>query len=151
MTAGVGDLVVRSGPGLPGGLVIDAGELVERFSRSSGPGGQGVNTTASRVELAFDPAASTSLTPTQVERVLEVLESSLVQGRLVVAASEYRSQLRNRSAARERLAAMLRDALAPDPPARRPTRPTRGSQRRRLDAKKRRGNVKSGRGRLPPE
>ena len=118
MTAGVGDLVVRSGPGLPAGLVIDAGELIERFSRSSGPGGQGVNTTDSRVELAFDPAVSTSLTPTQIERVLEVLASSLVQGRLVVAASEYRSQLRNRAAARERLANLLRDALAPAPPTR---------------------------------
>lgn len=151
MTAGVGELVVRPGPGLPGGLVIDAGELVERFSRSSGPGGQGVNTTDSRVELSFDPAASTSLTPTQVERVLEVLSTSLVQGRLVVAASEYRSQLRNRAAARERLGNLLRDALTPAPPPRRPTRPTKGSQRRRLDAKKRRGNLKSGRGRVPPE
>ncbi|MFC7491728.1 MULTISPECIES: alternative ribosome rescue aminoacyl-tRNA hydrolase ArfB [unclassified Knoellia] len=136
---------------MPSGLVIDGAELVERFSRSSGPGGQGVNTTDSRVELTFDPAASSSLTPTQIERVLEVLQPSLVQGRLVVAASEYRSQLRNRAAARERLANLLRDALAPPPPARRPTRPTRGSQRRRLDAKKRRGNVKSGRGRVPPE
>ena len=129
---------------MPGGLVIDAADLVERFSRSSGPGGQGVNTTDSRVELVFDPAASTSLTPTQIERVL-------VQGRLVVAASEYRSQLRNRAAARERLGDLLRDALAPAPPPRRPTRPTRGSQRRRLDAKKRRGNVKSGRGRVTPD
>ena len=143
--------MVRPGPGLPAGLVIDAGELVERFSRSSGPGGQGVNTTDSRVELGFTPARSTSLTPTQVERVLEVLASSLVQGQLVVAASEYRSQLRNRAAARERLANLLRDALAPPPPARRPTRPTRGSQRRRLDAKKRRGSLKSGRGRVPPD
>ena len=136
---------------MPGGLVIDAADLVERFSRSSGPGGQGVNTTDSRVELLFDPAASTSLTPTQIERVLEVLASSLVQGRLVITASEYRSHLRNRAAARERLGNLLRDALAPAPPSRRPTRPTRGSQRRRLDAKKRRGNVKSGRGRVPPE
>lgn len=151
MTSGVGDLVVRSGPGMPGGLVIDASDLVERFSRSSGPGGQGVNTTDSRVELVFDPTASTSLTPTQIERVLEVLDSSLVQGRIVVAASEYRSQLRNRAAARERLGNLLREALAPAPPSRRPTRPTRGSQRRRLDAKKRRGNIKSGRGRVPPE
>ena len=124
---------------------------MERFSRSRGPGGQGVNTTDSRVELVFDPALSTSLTPSQVERVVEVLAPSLVQGRLVVVASEYRSQLRNRAAARERLGSLLRQALAPDPPARRPTRPTRGSQRRRLDAKKRRGQTKSGRGRVPPE
>ena len=141
----------RPGPGLPGGLVLDASELVERFSRASGPGGQGVNTTDSRVELVFDPAASTSLTPTQSSRVVEVLGSSLVQGRIVVVASEYRSQLRNRAAARERLAAILRGALAPAPPSRRPTRPTKGSQRRRLDAKKRRGNIKSGRGRVAPD
>jgi len=146
-----GNLVVRPGPGLPGGLVLDASELVERFSRSSGPGGQGVNTTDSRVELVFDPAASTSLTPTQSSRVVEVLGSSLVQGRIVVVASEYRSQLRNRAAARERLSAILREALAPAPPSRRPTRPTRGSQRRRLDAKKRRGDLKSGRGRVAPD
>ena len=146
-----GNLVVRPGPGLPGGLVLDASELVERFSRSSGPGGQGVNTTDSRVELVFDPGASTSLTPTQSSRVVEVLGSGLVQGRIVVVASEYRSQLRNRAAARERLSAILREALAPAPPSRRPTRPTRGSQRRRLDAKKRRGDLKSGRGRVAPD
>jgi ribosome-associated protein len=146
-----GNLVVRPGPGLPGGLVLDASELVERFSRASGPGGQGVNTTDSRVELVFDPAASTSLSPTQSSRVVEVLGSSLVQGRIVVVASEYRSQLRNRAAARERLGALLREALAPAPPSRRPTRPTKGSQRRRLDAKKRRGDLKSGRGRVTPD
>ncbi|KGN37068.1 alternative ribosome rescue aminoacyl-tRNA hydrolase ArfB [Knoellia subterranea] len=146
-----GDLVVPPGPGLPRGLVIDARELSERFSRSSGPGGQGVNTTDSRVELTFEPATSTSLTPTQVERVLEVLAPSLVQGRLVVMASERRSQLRNRAVARERLGALLREALAPQPPARRATRPTKGSQRRRLDAKKRRGELKSGRGRVSPD
>jgi ribosome-associated protein len=146
-----GDLAVPPGPGLPGGLVIAADELAERFSRSSGPGGQGVNTTDSRVELSFAPGTSRSLTESQRERVTEVLASSLVGDRLVVAASEYRAQLRNRTAARERLAALLRDALAPPPPPRRPTRPTRGSQRRRLDAKKRRGQLKSGRGRPSPE
>lgn len=146
-----GDLVVQPGPGLPGGLVIAADELGERFSRSSGPGGQGVNTTDSRVELIFEPATSRSLTPSQRDRVVEVLGTSLVAGCLVVAASEHRAQLRNRSAARDRLAALLRDALAPAPPPRRPTRPTRGSQRRRLDAKTRRGQIKSGRGRMSPE
>ncbi|WP_106296932.1 alternative ribosome rescue aminoacyl-tRNA hydrolase ArfB [Knoellia remsis] len=146
-----GDLAVPPGPGLPAGLVIRADELEERFSRSSGPGGQGVNTTDSRVELTFDPATSRSLTPRQSERVLEALASRLVQGRLVVVASEHRSQLRNRAAARERLAAMLREALAPPPPQRRATKPTRGSQRRRLDAKARRGEIKSGRARVRPD
>jgi len=151
MTGPGGNLVVRPGPGLPGGLVLDAAELVERFSRASGPGGQGVNTTDSRVELEFDPAGSTSLSPTQAARVAEVLGDALVKGRIVVVASEHRSQLRNRAAARERLAALLREALAPPPPPRRPTRPTKGSQRRRLDAKRRRGELKSGRGRVTPE
>lgn len=145
------DLVVRPGPGLPGGLVIDASELDWRFSRSSGPGGQGVNTTDSRVELGFDPKSSSSLSVSQRARVLEVLESRLVAGRIVVAASEHRSQLRNRAAARERLGDLLRDALAPPPPTRRATKPTRGSQRRRLDAKKRRGELKSQRGRVSPD
>nr|WP_269813595.1 alternative ribosome rescue aminoacyl-tRNA hydrolase ArfB [Ornithinimicrobium sediminis] len=135
---------------MPRGLTVPAGELVERFSRAAGPGGQGVNTTDSRVELLFDPAASAAFTPAQRERVLAVLGDRLVGGRLSVAASERRSQLRNRAVARERLAALLREALAPPPPPRRPTRPTRGSQHRRLEAKKRRSQTKAGRGRVPP-
>ncbi|GAB3881949.1 alternative ribosome rescue aminoacyl-tRNA hydrolase ArfB [Terrabacter terrigena] len=145
------DLVIASGPGLRGGLVIPAVELVERFSRSSGPGGQGVNTTDSRVELVYEPGSSTALSRAQRERALEALGPRLVGGRLTVVASEHRSQLRNRAAARERLADLMRAALASPPATRRATRPTRGSQQRRLDGKKRRGEVKSGRGRLRPE
>lgn len=140
------DLVVRPGPGIPGGLIIPATELEERFSRSSGPGGQGVNTTDSRVELSFDPAVSTAFTTAQRERVLGALADRLVNGRLVVVASERRAQLRNRATARERLGLMLRAALAPAPPKRKATKPTRGSQVRRLAAKKRRSEVKAGRG-----
>lgn len=147
MTAPTGDLIVPPGPGIPRGLVVAAGELHEQFSRSSGPGGQGVNTADSRVELRFAPDDSSSLTDAQRARVLAVLAERLVDGRLVVTASEHRSQLRNRSAARDRLAAMLREALAPDPPTRRPTKRTRGSQQRRLDAKKRRSALKARRGR----
>lgn len=125
-------------------LVVPGSELTERFSRSSGPGGQGVNTTDSRVELVWD-VSSTAL-PTQVRaRLLERLAGRLADGVLVVVASEHRSQLQNRRAARERLADLVRSAALPPPPKRRPTRPTRGSQRRRLDAKKRRGEVKRGR------
>lgn len=142
------DLRVPPGPGLPQGLVIPAHELVERFSRSPGPGGQGVNTTDSRVELVFDVGASTAFTATQRSRLEKGLAGKLVDGRVAIAASEHRSQLRNRAAARERLAALLREALAPPPPPRRPTRPTRGSQQRRLAAKKRRGEVKFTRGRV---
>jgi ribosome-associated protein len=142
------DLDVPPGAGLPAGLVLPAAELVERFSRSPGPGGQSVNTTDSRVELVFDVAASTALSDAQRQRALERLGPQLVDGTVVVAASEHRSQHRNRVAARERLADLLRGALAPPPPPRRPTRPTKGSQRRRLEAKKQRGATKALRGRL---
>jgi ribosome-associated protein len=136
-----GDLHVR------GPLVLPARELHWRFSRSSGPGGQGVNTADSRVELSFDLGRSPSFPPHLRERAERRLAGRLVDGVLTVVASEHRSQLRNRDAARERLAAVLREATAPEPPARRPTRPTTGAKRRRLDAKARRGAIKRLRGR----
>jgi ribosome-associated protein len=140
------DLVVRSGPGIPHGLVIPATELVERFSRSSGPGGQSVNTTDSRVEVSLDLSRSTALSPEQRQRATDRLGE-----RIVVTASEHRSQHRNRVAARGRLADRLRDALAPPPLARVPTKPTKGSQRRRVEGKRRRAQLKSTRGRVRPE
>jgi ribosome-associated protein len=103
-----------------------------------------VNTTDSRVELEYDVAASTALTDAQRARLLARLPSPVVR----VVAAEHRSQHRNRVAARERLAERIRTALAPPPPKRRPTKPTRGSQQRRLEAKKRRGTTKSLRGRV---
>jgi ribosome-associated protein len=142
------DLEVTSGPGMPSGLVIPAAELVERFSRSSGPGGQSVNTTDSRVELEYDVASSAALTDTQRARALSNLGPRLVDGRIVVDASEHRSQHRNRVAARERLADLLRTALAPPPPKRRPTKPSKGARQRRIDAKKQRGQTKALRGRV---
>jgi ribosome-associated protein len=145
------DLAVPPGPGLPQGLVLPAAELVERFSRSAGPGGQSVNTTDSRVELVFDVASSTALSDSQRRRALARLAGRLVDGAVVMVASEHRSQHRNRVAARERLADLLRRALAPPPPSRRPTKPTRGSQRRRLKAKKERGATKALRGRVRGE
>src|SRR5438105_1452425 len=96
-------------------LVIPGGELRERFSRSSGPGGQGVNTADSRVELSFDVANSPSLSARQRERLTARLAGRLVAGVLTLTASEHRSQLQNRQAARELLAALLRAALAPPP------------------------------------
>jgi ribosome-associated protein len=123
-------------------LTIPAVELGWRFSRSSGPGGQGVNTTDSRVELTWDVASSPMLSAVQRERALERLAGRLVDGILTVTASEFRSQLRNRQAAATRLAALVRRAIAPPPQARRPTRPTTGSVERRIAAKKRRGQVK---------
>jgi ribosome-associated protein len=146
------DLVVPPGPGVPQGLTVPAAELVERFSRSSGPGGQGVNTADSRVELELDVVGFEGFTESQRHRVLRALDPRLVGGRLlVVAASEHRQQRRNRVAARERMAELLRDAMAPPPAPRRATRPTRGSKERRLSAKKRRGETKAGRSRPAPD
>lgn len=145
------DLVVPPGPGLCHGLVVPAAELEERFTRASGPGGQGVNTTDSRVELWWDPATSTVLSDQQRERATSGLAPHLVGDRVRVVAAEHRSQRRNRKAARERLAELLREALAPPPPPRRKTRPTRGSQRRRLEEKARRSRIKAGRGRPGPD
>ena len=137
------DLPLAPGPGIPDGLVIPAADLTERFARSSGPGGQGVNTTDSKVQLSFDLAASTVLSDAQKRRALRNLASRLSGTVLTVSVSTQRSQLRNRSEARERMAAILREALAPPPPPRRKTKPTRGSVRRRLAAKKRRSELKS--------
>ena len=123
-------------------LTIPESELSWRFSRSSGPGGQGVNTADSRVELVWDVAGSAVLTPLQRERLLERLSSRVVDGVLTVAASDHRAQLQNRNAARARLAAVVAEALRPPPPSRRPTRPSRGAKERRLEAKKRRTDVK---------
>ncbi|HEX7302179.1 alternative ribosome rescue aminoacyl-tRNA hydrolase ArfB [Lentzea sp.] len=128
-------------------LVIPASELRERFSRSGGPGGQGVNTADSRVELSFDLASSPSVPEHLKARMLDRLRGRLVDGVLTIAASEHRAQLQNRAAARERLAAVLRSAAAPPPPVRRATKPTKGSQERRIASKKRRADTKRGRGR----
>lgn len=137
MTGGVpGDLQ------LSGRWVIPAAELRWRFSRSSGPGGQNVNTTDSRVELVFDLAATTALPPLLQARALRRLEGRLVEGCVVIAASEHRSQWQNRVAAQRRLVALLQEAIKPPPPPRRATKPSRGSVQRRLAAKKQRSVIK---------
>ena len=123
-------------------LVIPAGELRERFSRSSGPGGQSVNTTDSRVELSFDVLRSPGLPERERERALARLAARLADGVITVAAEGERSQLMNREAARARLAALLREAIAPPPPPRVPTKPSRGARERRLADKRRRGQTK---------
>ncbi|MCR2816625.1 alternative ribosome rescue aminoacyl-tRNA hydrolase ArfB [Microbacterium jiangjiandongii] len=132
----------RPGLRVTPGLTIAESELTWRFSRSSGPGGQGVNTTDSRVELVWDAAGSASLTPHQRERILQRLSGRLTGGVLTITASEHRAQVRNRDAARERLAALIADALRPPAPSRRATKPTRGAKERRLTAKKQRTDVK---------
>lgn len=136
---------------MPRGLTIPDAELAERFSRSSGPGGQSVNTADTRVELRWDVATSAAVTDDQRTRLLAALESRLVDGALVVTASEHRAQLRNREAARARLGHYVTEALEPPAPARRATRPSRAARARRIDAKRRRGQLKAGRREPPPE
>ena len=140
----VDDLLVPAGPGAPRGIRVPGAELVEQFSRSSGPGGQGVNTTDSRVQLSFNVSRSAAFSDSQRSRILTRLESRLAGGVLTIAASEERSQRQNRQAARARLAEILRAAVAPEV-QRRATKPTRGSQRRRLDGKKQRAQIKQSR------
>ena len=123
-------------------IVVPDSELSERFSRSSGPGGQGVNTADSRVELSFDLAHSPSVPETTRARMLTRLEGRLVDGVLTVTASEHRAQLANRRAARERMERLLVQAAAAPPRKRRPTKPSRAANQRRLDAKKQRGRTK---------
>lgn len=124
------------------GAVVPSEELSWRFSRSSGPGGQSVNTTDSRAEVSIDLARSRALGPVLRDRALRALAGRLTDGVLTVSASEHRSQLRNREAALSRLTALLTAATAPPPRARRPTRPSRAARERRLAAKHRRSEVK---------
>ena len=128
-----------------GWLLIPAAELHERFSRSSGPGGQSVNTADSRVELSFDVQRSSALPEWARARAAERLAGRLAGGVLTVTASEQRSQLANRQGARARLAALLRDAVAPPQRPRVPTRPSRGANERRLEAKHNRSAIKRAR------
>jgi ribosome-associated protein len=128
-----------------GWLVIPGSELRERFSRSSGPGGQSVNTADSRVELSFDVGRSVALPDWARDRITERLAGRLAGGVLTVAASEQRSQLANRQGARARLASLLRDAVAPPQRPRVPTRPGRGANERRLEGKRQRSAIKRGR------
>lgn len=140
-TRAVDDLHILPGPGLPSGVTIPASELTERFSHSSGPGGQGVNTSDSRVQLSVDLSTTTALDDVQRARALERLAARLSDGVLTISSSEHRSQARNRAEARVRLASILREALAPPTP-RRPTKPSQASRRCRLDAKMRRSAIK---------
>jgi ribosome-associated protein len=125
-----------------GSIAIPRRELSWRFSRSSGPGGQSVNTADSRVELRWDLVASSALPPPLKERALARLAGRLVDGAIVVTAQESRAQLHNRRAAETRLVALVADAIAPGPPKRRATKPSKGSAQRRLDAKRQRGLTK---------
>lgn len=122
-------------------------ELTVRFSRSGGPGGQSVNTSDTKAEVSFDLLNSPSVPDFLKVRASDRLAKQLVNGVLTVVSSEQRSQFQNRVAAQRRLIEILVEAFAPPPPPRRPTKPTRGSQQRRLQDKSARGQVKRGRGR----
>lgn len=132
-------------------LTIPAAELTWRFSRSSGPGGQHVNTSDSRVALSWNIADSAVLSESQREILLERLRRRLIAGAVTVTVSEQRSQLRNREIALAKLAELVADGLAPEPALRRKTKPTRGSKYRRLDAKKQRAATKQQRKRPPAD
>lgn len=123
-------------------VTIPASELNWRFSHSSGPGGQGVNTADSKAELRFNLVASQSIPPQLKDRALARLGSRLVDGSLIVTASAHRTQLDNRRAAGAKLVVLLSRAMAAPPPDRRATRPSRGSVERRLDGKRRHGLLK---------
>ena len=131
-------------------LTIPSRGLSWRFSRSSGPGGQGVNTTDSRVELLLDLANCSCLGPFRRARLLEHFQARLVEGCLRVVVAEERSQWQNRQKALHRMADLLRQGQQPPPPSRKSTRPGRGAVRRRLEAKKKRGDLKRQRGNRPP-
>lgn len=124
---------------------IPEADLQWRFSRASGPGGQSVNTADSRVQLSFDLAGTSALPAVLRDRALARLNAQLVDGVVTITASEHRSQWRNRQAALARLQALLQHAVAPGPPARRATRPTLGSDRRRLEGKRLRSQTKQAR------
>jgi ribosome-associated protein len=134
-----GDLVV--GPS----LIVPAKSLRWNFSRSSGPGGQGVNTADSRVELSIHLPSLPGWPEQVLATAIQRLAGRLVDGTLTVSASEHRQQIRNRDAARTRMASLLRAAVAPPGPRRRPTRPSAGARQRRLDSKRHRSEIKQAR------
>lgn len=130
-------------------LAVDEHELEEKFVRASGPGGQNVNKVATAVQLRFDVQHSPSLPEAVRDRLLKLAASRLTtEGVLVIEARRYRTQEQNRADARDRLAALIRQATIPPRP-RRPTRPTRASKERRLQAKQLHSQRERRRGPLP--
>jgi ribosome-associated protein len=130
---------------IAGGPTIPHAELTWRFSKSSGPGGQSVNTSDTRAEVMFDVANSPTLREEQRRRALSRLAARLTDGVLTISSSRQRSQWQNRRAALDELSRVLAEAIAPPPRRRRPTQPTRGAIERRLRDKQRRSEIKRSR------
>ena len=126
-------------------LEIPVNEIQWRFSRSSGAGGQNVNKTDSRVEIVFNLSESKTLTPYQKHRILIQNEVKLRNGCICIAVQDKRTQYQNRQLALRRLTSILRELLKPPPKKRRETKPTRSSQRKRVESKKKRGELKRNR------
>jgi ribosome-associated protein len=130
-------------------LLIPRGDFEENFIRSSGPGGQNVNKVSTAVQLRFDARGSRALSDEVAVRLMRLAGSRTTKaGEILIEASRFRTQERNREDARERLAELIRAALVPPPPPRKKTRPSKGSVERRLTTKRVRADVKKGRGRV---